>query len=112
MTKNNEMPGSDNLGFPLKDKRGILQVSKGGIDEVVCDHFNLVFAQNPKPKGEIWKIYWKEIDELFAQIEVRTRKDCSRTVFAGPTVDEIRKLISNINTKKSVMGSFLSSFFL
>ena len=92
----------EKAAFPLKDAKGILQVSKGGIDEVVCDHFKLVFTQNPKPKGEIWKMYWEEIDELFDKIVDRTGEECRRTAFSGPTVDEIKKLISSINTKKSV----------
>ena len=95
----------DNLGFPLKDTKGVLQVSREGINDVVCDHFNLVFAQNPKPKGEIWQRYWKEIDELFAEMAQRTVRECKRTEVVGPTVEQIKTLINNIDTKKSVVGS-------
>ena len=76
----------DNIGFPLKDQKGIIQVSKGGIDQVVREHFQNVFLQNPKPKGELWQHYWNEVDELFSQIIMVTRKEEKRDRFIGPTL--------------------------
>ena len=100
-----EQQVKDNLGFPLKDQKNVLQVSKEGIDQVVCDHFSIVFAQNPKPKGDIWKAYWEEIDKLFDQMINVTENEAIRTRFEGPTVDEVIKLVNNINSRKSVLGS-------
>ena len=53
------------IGFPLKDKSGQIQVTKGGIDRVVKEHFEKVFQQNPVPKGKIWEEYWRTVDKVF-----------------------------------------------
>ena len=95
----------DNLGFPLKDKNGVIQVSKLGIDSVVCDHFRTVFTQNPKPKGEIWEMYWNEVDKLFLQIDKTTMGESVHDKDKGPTQEETKKLLSSIDPKSSVMGS-------
>ena len=100
-----EKQNRDNLGFPLQDKNGVIQVSKVGIDSVVCDHFKSVFAQNPKPKGEIWEMYWEEVDQLFIQIDKRTTKESVFDKEKGPSLEETRKLLTSIDPKTSVMGN-------
>ena len=54
-----------NIDFPLKDKDGVVQVSKEGIDKVIRGHFNKVFAQNDVPRDSIWPDYWNCVDEVF-----------------------------------------------
>ena len=94
----------DNIGFPLKDRKGITQVSKYGIDNVVLQHFDVVFAQNPIPKGEVWKRYWNEVDDLFAKIDHLTYEHTQNVTVTGPTFEETKKLIDAIDPKKSVLG--------
>ena len=95
----------ENLGFTLKDRNGRIQVGKEGIDMVVKEHFQSVFAQNPKPKGELWKMYWKEVDELFASLIKVTGIEAGKEKFAGPSFEEVNDLIRKINIKKSVTGN-------
>ena len=90
---------AENIGFPLKDEKGKLQVCKMGIDSVIDDHFKKVFTQNPIPDRIQWKMYWEEVDQVFDLI-----KDESRGDVQAPNIDEIEKLFHAINTKKSVLG--------
>ena len=59
-----------NIDFPLKDANGVLQVSRIGINRVIKDHFQKVFAQNDIPKQQIWQDYWKVIDQTFHEIDL------------------------------------------
>ena len=96
-----EAKSSERVGFPLKDTKGNLQVSKEGVDNVVCEHFKMVFAQNPIPEGELWQKYWKEVDEVFDAIQ--KLEDVGEV--DGPSYEEIEKLLHAIDVKKSVLGS-------
>ena len=58
----------EKIGFPLKDVKGCIQVSKNGIDHVVKNHFEKVFKQNPVPEGQVWVEYWREVDLVFQTI--------------------------------------------
>jgi hypothetical protein len=96
-----EGKSSEKVGFPLKDTKGRLQVSKDGVDEVICQHFKVVFAQNPIPAGEQWLKYWEEVDCAFQSINVLN----DEMQYEEPSIDEIRKLIKAINVKTSVLGT-------
>ena len=99
-----ERQARENLAFPLKDRKGNTHVTKVGIDKVVKDHFQLVFAQNPKPKGELWEMYWKEVDDLFDCLIKKTGLEAARETVVGPSLKEITDLISSLNTRKAVTG--------
>ena len=90
----------ENIGFPLKDDKGVLQVSKLGIDDVVDKHFRKVFGQNPVPDGLQWKIYWMKVDKVFELISQQP----GGKQLEEPTHDEVGNLICDINSRKSVLG--------
>ena len=79
------------IGFPLKDKDGKIQVTKYGIDQVVKQHFQKVFKQNPVPIGSIWEEYWTTVDEVFDAISV---EKCNN--FEPPTFEEIKNIIFSL----------------
>ena len=89
------------IGFPLKDWKGNLQVSKDGVDDVICEHFKVVFAQNPIPEGEIWRKYWAEIDNVFTRIEMIEDEG----IINEPSFNEVKNILNAINDKKSVLGT-------
>ena len=89
----------ENVGFPLKDDQGHLQVSKMGVDEVINKHFRKVFAQNPTPEDMQWKLYWNEIDEIFDLINLKINDAVN-----PPDFHEAKKLFNAINVKKAVLG--------
>ena len=87
------------IGFPLKDKSGQIQVTKGGIDRVVKEHFQKVFQQNPVPKGKIWEEYWRTVDEVF---NVIANENCGN--FELPTFEEIKLLFGQLTTGNQFLG--------
>ena len=91
------------IGFPLKDKEGKIQVTKNGIDQVVRQHFEKVFKQNPVPEGSIWEEYWKTVDEVFNAI---SDQKCKK--FEPPTFEEIKNIIWTTDDRKSVLGTMKS----
>ena len=100
----------ESVGFPLKDKKGNIQVSKDGIDRVVVEHFDRVFKQNPIPKGSIWEKYWALVDDVFKSMEESNLKNRNQTHpdYCLPTFEEIKKLIMATDDKKAVLGSMTS----
>lgn len=95
----------EKVGFPLKDTKGNIQVSKEGIDRVVVNHFERVFRQNPVPKGKIWEQYWKLIDEVFELLESQIPESDD---YCLPSFEEIKKLLMKTDDKKSVLGTMTS----
>ena len=94
---------NSNLDFPLKDKKGVLQVSKCGIENVISEHFQKVFAQNDVPKDQVWQDYWRVVDKTFDEIDALTSKSyCSDD---EPTELEIDAIIRGMNASKSCYGS-------
>ena len=96
------MKKSLNIGFPLKDKHGTVQVSKHGIDGVINQHFKKVFAQNGIPDGQVWHDYWEQVDEVFSVIDRLTINKYCRD--DEPTEKEILSIISQLETNKATFG--------
>ena len=74
----------EKTGFPLKDAKGNMQVSKEGIDRVILAHFDKVFSQNPVPDGYIWSDYWKMVDEdlhLTVHYQIKSNQIKSKVFF-------------------------------
>ena len=92
-----------NIDFPLKDKNGVLQVSKDGVDMVISEHFRKVFSQNPVPNEKVWQDYWKVIDDVFEIINSITlhKYDANEE----PKEDEIDAIIRNMDSKKTNYGT-------
>jgi hypothetical protein len=86
------------LDFPLKDKKGNIRVTREGIDEVISDHFKKVFNQNPVADG--WEEYWKVVDEIYEYISEKEKVNIKE----GPTLEEIGKIIDELDSKKAVYG--------
>ena len=95
----------EKVGFPLQDTRGRIRVTKDGIDNVIINHFDKVFKQNPVPSGKVWCEYWNVVDEVFSLM-----KHCKIRAggFSLPTFQEIKSLIWATDDKKSVLGSMTS----
>ena len=92
-----------NLDFPLKDRNGVLQVSKSGIEKVITDHFQKVFAQNDVPKEQVWQDYWKVVDQTFDNIDsITAEKYCAMD---EPTESEIDAIIRGMSSNKACYGS-------
>ena len=83
-----------NIDFPLKDKNGVLQVSVEGIDQIIKQHFNKVFAQNPIPKENVWQEYWSCVDEVFELIDNITKNQYNPEDEAR--FEEIEKIASEL----------------
>ena len=96
---------AEKVGFPLQDSDGTVMVSKAGIDDVVVNHFNKVFMQNPVSNDKIWKDYWNIVDDVFNLL--KTKKE-QVDVFAFPTFEEVKKIILSTDDKKSVLGTMTS----
>ena len=96
-----EMKKSVQIGFPLKDSDGIIQVNKKGIDDVVIKHFQKVFDQNPIPEGDMWVKYWKTVDEVFETIE----KSDKVVQYQLPSLLEIKAILASCNNNKAVLGN-------
>ena len=90
---------SESMDFPLKDMNGNVRVSKQGIDQVISDHFNKVFKQNPVARG--WEEYWKTVDEIYQNI---SEKEKEIDLVEPPTFAEISSIVDNLDVKKSVQG--------
>ena len=91
------------LDFPLKDKNGVLQVSKVGIDQVISDHFTKVFAQNDVHQDKVWVDYWAVVGQVFHLIDTVTAD-----VYDGncePTEDEIDVILKGMNSNKANYGT-------
>ena len=95
------MKRSEAVGFPLKDSKGNLQVDKHGIDGVINQHFVKVFSQLEIHDDEIWKKYWRCVDEIYSILKDVNSFDNEST---RPDKDEIFGLIRNMNAGKSVNG--------
>ena len=95
----------EKVGFPLQDCEGRIMVCKAGIDDVVVQHFNKVFKQNPVPNDNIWKEYWAVIDEVFSLLKSKREKVVH---YSFPTFEEVKKIIMSTDDKKSVLGSMTS----
>ena len=93
----------EKVSFPLKDKNGVVRFNKSEIDNVIHSHFNMVFSQNPVPNVKVWKKYWECVNQVFQCILVKCEKD--QVGYSGPTVDEIRKIINEVDVKNSSLGS-------
>ena len=91
------------VDFPLKDKNGVLQVSKAGIDQVISQHFCKVFSQNPVSGDKVWQDYWTVVDEIFDIIDDRTLHmyDANKE----PSEEEIDSILKCMDSKKSNYGS-------
>jgi hypothetical protein len=90
---------SERMDFPLKDVNGNIRVSKRGIDEVISNHFQKVFKQNPVTPG--WEEYWKTIDNIYQDI---SEKEKEINIVEPPTFAEISDIIDNLDGKKAVQG--------
>ena len=90
------------IDFPLKDKNGVVQVSKEGIDQIITEHFNRVFAQVEVPKESIWQEYWKCVDEVFDLIDDITRNQYNPE--DEPRLDEIEKIVNELKESKATYG--------
>ena len=86
------------MDFPLRDKKGNIRVTRTGIDEVISDHFKKDFNQNPVADG--WEDYWKVVDEIFECISEKEKVNIKE----GPTLEEIGKIIDELDSKKAVYG--------
>ena len=95
------LKSSKNLDFPLKDEYGVQQVSKEGVDRIINEHFQKVFAQNPIPDQNIWKEYWMLVDEVFNLMDQVTKR--SGTI-EEPTIDEIIDIIHGLDKSKATYG--------
>ena len=91
------------IDFPLKDKNGVLQVSKEGIDQIISEHFAKVFAQNDVPQERIWIQYWRYVDEVFELIDNITREEYD--LEDEPRFDEIEKIVHELKESKATYGS-------
>ena len=96
---------AEKVGFPLQDSDGTIMVSKAGIDDVVVEHFNKVFKQNPVPNDTIWRDYWNIIDDVFDLLKTKKKQV---DVFSFPTFEEVKKIILSTDDKKSVLGTMTS----
>ena len=94
---------TSSIDFPLKHSNGVLQVSRPGIDKVIGDHFRKVFAQNEISGEQIWKDYWKVVDEIFDMIDIIT--DNMYSIDDEPTFEEIDTIIREMSANKSSFGS-------
>ena len=92
----------ENIGFPLKDKNGIVRNDKNEIDKVINEHFTNVFQQNPVPKIAKWQKYWNNIDIVYNLIKKKCMNEYNGE--QGPTYEEIEYIIKNLDAKKSVEG--------
>ncbi len=92
-----------NIDFPLKDGNGVLQVSREGVDKIITNHFNKVFAQNGIPQGLGWNEYWGFIDQTFNLIDSLTSK--MYNVSDEPVQGDIDKIIQELNSSKSSYGN-------
>ncbi len=99
-----ERSRSENVGFPLKDGEGIIQVTEEGVHKVVDMHFRKVFGQNPVPQGEIWHRYWTLIDLVCKNIESSGEDGA----YEEPSLEEIKEILRNTNDKKAVLGNMKS----
>ena len=90
-----------NIDFPLKDKHGILQVSKEGVDQIINSHFKKVFDQNPVPEESVWKEYWNLVDEVFNLMDQVTSK-CA--IIEEPTLADIMNIIHDLDRNKATYG--------
>ena len=93
---------TSNIDFPLKDQHGVLQVSKDGIDKIITNHFQKVFAQNGVPKEEVWQEYWKCVDDVFDLINDVTGVEYDPEL--EPKLDEVVKIINEMKETKATYG--------
>ena len=91
-----------NIDFPLKDKNGVMQVSKEGIDKIITNHFTKVFAQNEVPKESLWQEYWSCVDEVFALIDEITKNEYNPD--DEPRLEEIEKIVTELKESKASYG--------
>ena len=91
------------LDFPLKDKNGVLQVSKIGVDQVISNHFTKVFAQNGVHQDQVWIDYWNAVDQVFNAINKVTENVYD--VECEPTGDEIEVILKGMNSTKANYGT-------
>ena len=94
---------NNNIDFPLKDENGVLQVSKDGVDRVIQNHFQKVFAQNGIPQTPIWKEYWDFIDHTFELIDVVTSQQYVEA--DEPSEGDIDKIIREMKASKASYGT-------
>ncbi len=85
--------------FPLRDDEGNVQVTKEGLDGVINKHFTKVFQQNAVRNG--WEEYWEVVQNVYERISVLENEKPKE----GPTYGEIRKIIQELDPKKSVYGN-------
>ena len=92
----------ETVAFPLRDSRGNLQVDKNGIDLVVNDHFQTVFKQIEVPEDEVWKRYWKCVDDIYIILGDLNSGEYGEST--KPIKEDIHKLISSMKSGKAVKG--------
>ncbi len=92
---------AENIAFPLKNSSGNLQVTRGGIDSVINEHFTRVFGQLKVPDDDIWMEYWSCVDMVHNLLYRISAYDESKLI---PKKEEIFKIIQNLNAQKSVNG--------
>ena len=90
-----------NIDFPLRDKNGVVQVSKEGVDGIITEHFQKVFKQNDVPNDDMWREYWSLVDEVFSLMDKRTRLS---GIVEEPTFTEIETIIKDLKTNKATYG--------
>ena len=90
------------LDFPLRDKKGNLQVDKHGIDSVINEHFVQVFRQNDVQNDALWLKYWQCIDEIYQLLLEVNSGVLSES--SKPDREEIFRLIRSMDAGKSVNG--------
>ena len=98
------LQSNSRIDFPLPDPKGIIQVSKPGIDTIITNHFRTVFDQNAIPRDKLWQDYWKLVGEVFQLIDERTMVS---KVKEEPTLSEIVDIIHKLDIKRASYG-FLS----
>lgn len=96
------MKKKESIAFPLKNTKGNIQVDKCAIDSVVYEHFQNVFKQIEVPEDDIWKKYWKCIDDVYDILGVLNSGEESGST--KPIREEIHKLISSLKSGKAVRG--------
>ena len=92
-----------NIDFPLKDENGVLQVSREGINQVILKHFKKVFNQNKIHDSELWKNYWKSIDECFDLINNITSN--KRANIVEPSEEDIVRILVEMKASKATYGT-------
>ena len=98
-----KMKQTTNLDFPLKDKNGVVQVSKEAIDQIISEHFKKVFAQNEVPSEEVWEEYWGCVDSVFDLIDNVTKDEYDPA--DEPTLAEIEKIVNGLKESKASYGT-------